>query len=269
MTPIRTLLVDDEPLALRGLKIRLEELGDIAVVGTCANGREAIKSVKELKPDLVFLDIQMPGIDGFAVVRALMGDTEMPLIVFVTAYDEYAVEAFEAHALDYLLKPVDEARLDEALFRVRDRLSERRAVEQNAKLLELIEGMDTPPKVALTAILDSSGGTEERYPKRLSIKDRGRITIVEVDSIDYIDAAGDYMCIHVSEATHILRETMKTMEKRLDPAKFQRIHRSTIVNLDRIAEVFPHANGECFLKLKSGGALKVSRSYKAVVSRFL
>ncbi|RMB07842.1 LytR/AlgR family response regulator transcription factor [Eilatimonas milleporae] len=268
---IRTLLVDDEPLAIRGLKIRLEAFDDIEIVGSSANGRDAVKAIKDLRPDLVFLDIQMPGFDGFAVIRSLIGETDIPLVIFVTAYDQYALEAFEAHALDYLLKPVEPERLAEAVHRVRERLATRVAVEQNAKLVRMIEGMEGTEKDVLTAILDqkSAPADDTRFDPQLRIKDRGHITIVNVADIDYIDAAGDYMCIHVDDKTHILRETMKTMERRLDPRVFQRIHRSTIVNLDKVQEVRPHANGECFLRLSSGKELKVSRSHKDVVGRFL
>lgn len=270
MAKIRTLLVDDEPLAVRGLNIRLEAFEDIEIIGSCSNGREAVKTIKERKPDLVFLDIQMPGFDGFSVMRSLMGEAEIPLVVFVTAYDQYALDAFEAHALDYLLKPVEEERLQEAVGRVRDALAQRSAIEQNARLLELLEGMDNPPREALTAILEKPAEiAESRFDPHLRIKDRGHISIVSVSDVEYIDAAGDYMCIHVGDKTHILRETMKTMEKRLDPKVFQRVHRSTIVNLDKVSEVRPHSNGECFLYLTCGKELKVSRSYKDVVGRFL
>lgn len=270
MTQIKALLVDDEPLAIRGLTIRLEQFSDIEIIGTCANGREAVKAIKEKKPDLVFLDIQMPGFDGFSVMRSLVGEAEIPLVIFVTAFDQYALDAFEAHALDYLLKPVEEERLKEAIDRVREAMSQRLAIEQNSRLVELLENMDTPPKEALTALLEKPTEIrEERYDPQLRIKDRGHITIVNIEDVSYIDAAGDYMCIHVGEKTHILRETMKTMEKRLDPKIFQRVHRSTIVNLDKVKEVRPHSNGECFLTLECGMELKVSRSYKDVVGRFL
>ena len=267
---IRTLLVDDEPLAIRGLKIRLQDFGVVEVIGTCSNGRDAVKMIKEQKPDLVFLDIQMPGFDGFSVLRSLVGEAEIPLVVFVTAYDQYALDAFKAHAVDYLLKPVEIDRLAEAIEHVKDSLTQRVAIEQNARLVELIENLDNPPKEALTAILEQPlDKQEDRFDPQFRIKDRGHITIVEIKDIDYIDAAGDYMCIHVGEKTHILRETMKTMEKRLDPKIFQRVHRSTIVNLDMVKEVRPHSNGECFLTLLCGEELKVSRSYKDVVGRFL
>ncbi|WP_262690726.1 LytR/AlgR family response regulator transcription factor [Kordiimonas aestuarii] len=270
MAKIRTILVDDEPLAIRGLSIRLKPFEDVEVVDTCSNGREAVRAIKELKPDLVFLDIQMPGFDGFSVLRSLVGEAEIPLVVFVTAYDQYALEAFEAHALDYLLKPVEEERLSEAMGRVREHMAQRVAIEQNARLVELIENLQDPPVEALTALLEKPVESKEaRFDPHLRIKDRGHITIVDVADVDFIDAAGDYMCIHVGAKTHILRETMKTMERRLDPKIFQRVHRSTIVNLDKVREVKPHSNGECFLTLENGTELKVSRSYKDVVGRFL
>lgn len=270
MTKLRTLLVDDEPLAVRGLAIRLQDFGDIDIIGTCANGREAVKTIKEQKPDLVFLDIQMPGFDGFAVLRALAGEAVIPLVVFVTAYDEYALDAFRAHALDYLLKPVEPERLKEAIHRAREQQAQRTAIEQNARIVDLIENMDGVPIDTLSALMDQAPEVaDDRYDPNLRIKDRGHISIVPVEDVDYIDAAGDYMCIHVDEKTHILRETMKTMEQRLDPKVFQRVHRSTIVNLDKVTEVKPHSNGECFLTLSGGTELKVSRSYKDVVARFL
>ena len=269
---IKTLIIDDEPLAVRGMKIRLAEFDDIDIIGTCTNGRDAVKTIKEEKPDLVFLDIQMPGFDGFSVLRSLVGEAEIPLVIFVTAYDQYALDAFKAHAMDYLLKPVDEQVLAESINRVREHMTQRTAVEQNSRLVNLIEGMDNPPKEALTAILEVVEGqtsSSEVYDNQLRIKDRGHITIVSISEVEYIDAAGDYMCIHTNDKTHILRETMKVMEKRLDPKIFQRIHRSTIINLNKVKEVKPHSNGECYLLLENGQDLKVSRSYKDVVGRFL
>ncbi len=269
MSSIKTLLVDDEPLALRGLKIRLDAFDDIDIIGTAANGREAVKMIKEHRPDLVFLDIQMPGFDGFSVLRALVGEAEIPLVVFCTAYDQYALDAFEAHAIDYLLKPVEDVRLKTAINRAREHMAQRTAIEQNAQLVSFIEKMDAGVKDKLSAMLEHQDDThDDVYEPHLRIKDRGHISIVPVREVEYIDAAGDYMCIHEGEKTHILRETMKTMEKRLDPKIFQRIHRSTIVNLEHVKEVRPHSNGECFLTLKSGKELKVSRSYKDVVARF-
>ncbi len=268
MAKIRSIIVDDEPLAIKGLTIRLEEYADIEIVAECSNGRQALAAIKEHKPDLMFLDIQMPGLDGFAVIQSLIG-SYMPLVVFVTAFDQYALDAFKAHALDYLLKPVDEDRLAVAMNRVREQMGQRLAVEQHARLVDLIENMDDPPKVILSAMLDDTPHVQDQYDKQIHIKDRGYITRVDVCDIGFIDAAGDYMCIHTPEKTHILRATMKTMEKRLDPKKFQRVHRSTIVNLDLVKELHPHSNGEYFLILETGDELKVSRSYKDVIGRFV
>jgi two-component system LytT family response regulator len=264
--PIRTILVDDEPLAIQGLELRLAAFDDIEIIERCANGREAIRAIKTEKPDLVFLDIQMPGFDGFSVVGGL-ADVEPPLFVFVTAYAEHALKAFEAHAVDYLMKPVDEDRLAATIERVRQRLDERRACDERERLKEVLT------EVAPEAMPDDMAGGDEpaanRFEKVLNIKDRGQIFRVEVDHIERIDAAGDYMCIYTPDQTLILRETMKDLEKRLDPRRFQRVHRSTIVNLDQVKEVKPHTNGECFLVLSSGAQVKVSRSYRDVVARFV
>jgi two-component system LytT family response regulator len=263
---IRTVLVDDEPLATQGLQLRLEAHDDVEVVATAANGREAIRAIKTHKPDLVFLDIQMPGFDGFSVIQGLM-DVEPPLFVFVTAYGDHALRAFEAQAVDYLMKPVDEDRLAATLDRVRQRLAEKRSAEEAERLKEALA------EHAPEAVEEISDGTEapasNRFEKMINIKDQGQIFRVDVDTIERIDAAGDYMCIQTGENTLILRETMKDLEKRLDPRRFQRVHRSTIVNLDLVRQVKPHTNGECFLVLDSGAQVKVSRSYRDVVARFV
>jgi two-component system LytT family response regulator len=264
---IRTILVDDEPLAIQGLQLRLDRHDDVEVIETCSNGREAIRAIKTHKPDLVFLDIQMPGFDGFSVIQGLM-EVEPPLFVFVTAYSDHAIRAFEAQAADYLMKPVEEDRLADTLERVRQRLAEKRGVEEAEKLKEVLA------EVAPDAVDGFEAGGEDahssnRYEKLINIKDRGQIFRVDVDSIEKIDAAGDYMCIYTGDNTLILRETMKDLEKRLDPRRFQRVHRSCIVNLDQVRQVKPHTNGECFLVLESGSQVKVSRSYRDVVARFV
>ena len=264
---IRTVLVDDEPLATQGLRLRLEAHDDVEVVATAANGREAIRQIKTNKPDLVFLDIQMPGFDGFSVIQGLM-DIEPPLFVFVTAYGDHALRAFEAQAVDYLMKPVDEDRLAATLDRVRQRLSERRSADEAERLKEAL--VEHAPEAAETfADAPPEGPAANRYERMINIKDQGQIFRVDVDTIERIDAAGDYMCIQTGENTLILRETMKDLEKRLDPRRFQRVHRSTIVNLDLVRQVKPHTNGECFLVLNSGAQVKVSRSYRDVVARFV
>ena len=263
---IKTILVDDEKLAIQGLQIRLEKFDDIEIVDTCRNGREAIRKIKTLKPDLVFLDIQMPGFDGFSVVRGIM-EIEPPLFIFVTAYSEHAVRAFEAEAIDYLVKPVEEDRLADAIDRVRKRLSEKRGGAELEKLKNVLS--EVAPD-AMANIDDSDEpASANRYEKLINVKDRGQIFRVDVDTIERIDAAGDYMCIYTADNSLILRETMKDLEKRLDPRNFQRVHRSTIVNLSQVREVKPHTNGECFLVLGSGAQVKVSRSYRDVVARFV
>lgn len=265
---IRTILVDDEKLATQGLQLRLEAHPDVEVVDTALNGREAIRKIKTHKPDLVFLDIQMPGFDGFSVIQGLM-EVEPPLVVFVTAYSDHAIRAFEAQAVDYLVKPVEPERLADALDRVRQRLNEKRGAAEADRLKtvlaevapDVVEGMDSESPAEAPAA--------DRYEKMINIKDRGQIFRVDVDSIERIDAAGDYMCIYTADNSLILRETMKDLEKRLDPRNFQRVHRSTIVNLSQVKQVKPHTNGECFLVLGSGAQVKVSRSYRDVVARFV
>ena len=264
---IRTILVDDEPLAIQGLELRLQAHEDIEIIEKCSNGREAIRAIKTHKPDLVFLDIQMPGFDGFSVVQGMM-EVEPPLFVFVTAYSDHALRAFEAQAVDYLMKPVEEARLADTIERVRQRLSEKRGVEEVEKLKEVL-AEHAPEAAADIADGGNDAVNANRFEKLINIKDRGQIFRVDVDTIERIDAAGDYMCIYTGDNTLILRETMKDLEKRLDPRRFQRVHRSTIVNLDLVKQVKPHTNGECFLVLDSGASVKVSRSYRDVVARFV
>ncbi|MGZ3267802.1 MAG: LytR/AlgR family response regulator transcription factor [Croceibacterium sp.] len=261
---IRTIIVDDEKLAIQGLQLRLEKFPDVEIIDTCANGREAIRKIKTEKPDLVFLDIQMPGFDGFSVVKGVM-EIEPPLFVFVTAYEEHAIRAFEANAVNYLMKPVDEDKLADTIDRVRSRIAEKRSAEEAEKLKDVLaevapEAMDNMP---------SEEETAGRYEKLINVKDRGQIFRVDVDTNEHNEAAGDYMCIYTGDNSLILRETMKDLERRLDPRVFQRVHRSTIVNLDQVRQVKPHTNGECFLVLDSGAEVKVSRSYRDVVARFV
>ncbi|WP_066559129.1 LytR/AlgR family response regulator transcription factor [Croceicoccus bisphenolivorans] len=262
---IRTILVDDEKLAVQGLQLRLEPFSDIEIIATCANGREAIRAIKTEKPDLVFLDIQMPGFDGFSVVKGVM-DVDPPLFIFVTAYSEHALKAFEANAVDYLMKPVEEDRLADAIERARTRLTERKGLEEVEKLKNVLA--EVAPD-AMDQMPDEEMAADSRYEKMLNVKDRGQIFRVDVDTIEHIEAAGDYMVISTGENSLVLRETMKDLERRLDPRAFQRVHRSTIVNLNQVRQVKPHTNGECFLVLGSGAEVKVSRSYRDVVARFV
>lgn len=258
MTTIRTLIVDDEPLARRGLELRLRRHPDIEIVGEAANGRKALQAISELRPQLMFLDVQMPGVDGFALLRALPA-TQIPLTVFVTAHDQYAFAAFAASALDYLLKPVDDARLDEAVDRARARLAARKTGDHYERLLKLIATLPDATKSKPDTFLADE---DAHAGGKLTIKDGHRVLRIDIDAIRWIDAAGDYMCIHAGDETHVLRGTMQQLERRLDPRRFARVHRSSIVNLERVKEMRPHLNGEYFLVLDSGHELKLSRSYR-------
>ena len=256
---IRTLIVDDEPLARRGLELRLAGEADVEIVGQAGNGREAGFAIAALKPDLMFLDIQMPEMDGFALLRSLPAET-LPLVVFVTAYDEYALDAFSACAVDYLLKPVEEGRLHQALQTVRERLSARSAEDNRDKLLRLLARMSGKPDLTLADALAQEPGGEPA--QKLAIRDGNRTVRLDPEAIRWIDAAGDYLCIHTAAENFVIRATMREMEQRLDPRRFQRIHRSTIVNLACVRELRSHLNGEYFVTLESGQTLKLSRSYK-------
>ena len=264
---IRTILVDDEKLAIQGMQLRLEKYPDVEIIDTCLNGREAIRKIKTEKPDLVFLDIQMPGFDGFSVVKGVM-EIDPPLFVFVTAFAEHAMRAFDANAVNYLLKPVDDDKLADTLERVRQRLGDRRLAEE-AEKLKIVLAEVAPDAIGSFDEEAAEPAAAGRYEKLINIKDRGQIFRVDVDSIEHIEAAGDYMCIRTADNSLILRETMKDLERRLDPRVFQRVHRSTIVNLNQVRQVKPHTNGECFLVLESGQQVKVSRSYRDVVARFV
>jgi len=259
---LKTIIVDDETPARRGLRHRLKSIGDVQIIAEASNGREALDLIREHAPDLVFLDIQMPGMDGFDVLRALQ-PRQMPAIVFVTTRDDYAIKAFEAHALDYLLKPIGDRRLAEALDRVRDCREGRQAARHRKSLLELV-GQITGQSVASERDLKarSVDRLPRKEPARLNIKDGSRTTSVKQRDIQWIDAAGDYMCVHVGDETYIVRTTMKQLEQELDPAILQRVHRSTIVNVGQVRDMQAHINGEYFLILQCGQKLKLSRSYK-------
>jgi two-component system LytT family response regulator len=260
---IRTLIVDDEPLARRGLELRLAGEPDIQIVRQCGNGEEAVRAVTELQPDLMFLDVQMPGLDGFSALRAIPA-SQLPLVVFVTAYDHYAIRAFEASAVDYLLKPIEDSRLHQALFRVRQQRREREAEQNCARLLNLLGELSGKPALTLDEVMDEEATARLKRGEqhKLAIRDGGRTVRVDTGDIRWIDAAGDYMCIHTTTETHILRATMRELETQLDGRRFQRVHRSTIVNVDRVKSMRAHINGEYFLTLDCGHELKLSRSYK-------
>jgi len=265
---LKTLIVDDEELARRGLRLRLERYPDIVVAGEARNGREALTKIAELEPDLVFLDIQMPGMDGFDVIRNLQDDG-MPLVVFITAFDQFAVRAFEVHAVDYLLKPAEDRELARALDRARGQLLQQQAASHKDRLLAVIGDITGREPAEMEAWLDTGGDLARGFPDRLTIRDGGNITLLPMTEIDWVDAAGDYMCIHAADKVHVMRITMKELESLLDPVLFQRVHRSTIVNRERVREISPHCNGEFFLHLSGGARLKMSRNYRDKLQSFL
>jgi two-component system, LytTR family, response regulator len=266
---IRSVIVDDEVLSRRGVELRLRNASDFEIVAQCANGREALAAIEQYKPDLVFLDIQMPGMSGFEVL-ARLPQQSMPLVVFVTAFDQYAIQAFEARAIDYVLKPIDDTRFALALARVREHLRARSAADQRDRLMQIIAEITGCGELALDELLaQGRKAIDSHRPDVLPIR-QGRETVrVPVASIEWIDAAGDYMCIHAEGDTHILRGTMKELEELLDPKLFQRVHRSTIVNLRLVRSLRAHMNGEYFLKLAGGHELKLSRTYREKVEYFL
>ena len=247
---IKTLIVDDEPLARRNLRVLLEKDPQIEIVDECRNGREAVKAINTLSPDLIFLDIQMPEMDGFDVL-ARTGPEHIQAIIFVTAFDQYALKAFDVHALDYLLKPFDDERFAHALQRAKTQIEAREINRLSKRLLALLEERESERK-----------GSEEteKYLTRLMIKDAGRVMLLKVDEIDFIEADGNYAKVHAGRKSHLLREKMNELEARLDPAKFVRIHRSIIVNLERIKEMHPHFNGDYIVVLEDGRKLRLSRT---------
>jgi two-component system LytT family response regulator len=262
---IKALIVDDEELARRGLEIRLQSYDDVEICGQSRNGREALQHVREHAPDVMFLDVQMPGMDGFDVLRGLAG-SKMPVVIFVTAYDEFALKAFDANALDYLLKPINDDRLGEAIARARQALGDRSADSHRDKLLRLVCEL-TGRELTLEDALAEAAGDAKTFPERLAIRDGGETACVAVDDIDWIDAAGDYMCVHASGSTYVLRGTMKHLEDVLNPDTFVRVHRSAIVNRHRVTSMRPHRNGEYFLQLGGDTELKLSRKYKKSIER--
>jgi len=243
--PFSTLLVDDEPLAREGLRMLLANDADVSVIHEAKNGREAVEAIRTTRPDLVFLDVQMPEMDGFAVVQEV-GAERMPAVVFVTAHDKYAIQAFEINAIDYLLKPVTEERFAKALARSKAQMQSKQSVEPNRQILSLLETL-AAPRSAL---------------KRLAIRSAGKTIFVDVEDIDWIEAAENYVQLHAGRAEHLLHVTMNTLEKSLDAALFLRIHRSTLVNLDRIRELQPIFHGDYQVKLSDGTELTLSRNYR-------
>ena len=245
MKKIRTLVVDDEPLARERLTSLLSAEQDIEVVGQCRDGEEAVTAIVDHSPDLVFLDVQMPAMNGFEVIDAV-GPERMPLVIFVTAYDQHALRAFQVRALDYVLKPFDRERFQEALQRARAHIQRDETGDLGRRLLALVKDLRR----------------DQPKTDRLVVKSGGRLFFLRADEIDWIEAAGNYVRLHVGTTSHLLRETMNAIEGRLDPEKFFRIHRSRIVNMERIQEMQPWLNGEYAVVLRTGTRLTLSRGYR-------
>jgi two-component system LytT family response regulator len=250
---IRALIVDDEPIARRGIRHHLCGEPDVEVVGECGDGAAAVAAIGELAPDLVFLDVQMPEVGGFDVVDAV-GVARMPAVIFVTAYDQYAVRAFDVHALDYVLKPIEGERFRRALDRARERLER--------------TGDDVAERIA-AALGDLGRTVPRRYPKRLAIRSDGRVTLVDVREVDRVEAAGNYVEVYAGGKARLMRETLTNLEARLDPETFVRVSRSTIVNADRVRELRPMFNGDFVVVLRDGTEVSASRRYRQSLDALL
>jgi two-component system, LytTR family, response regulator len=249
---IRVCVIDDEPIACRKIQRMLKDDPEIETVGVCSNGEEAREAIEKLLPDLVFLDVQMPEMDGFEVLKSLNVE-KMPHVIFVTAYDHYAIRAFEVHALDYLLKPFDRKRFQEALNHGKTQIGQDRNRTNKSELKALLEEMKTAP----------------RYLERLVIKAHGKVFFLKTDAIDWIEAQGKYELVHAGQESHLIREGMGKLESELDPKKFVRIHKSTIVNIDRIEHLQPLFHGDFRAFLRNGTRLTVSRRHREKLEKFL
>ena len=242
--PLTTLIVDDEPLARQGLRMLLSQDPDITSIDEARDGKEAVKSILKMRPDLVFLDVQMPEMDGFSVLKEI-GVERMPAVVFVTAHDRYAIQAFEINAIDYLLKPVTEDRFTQALARAKSRLQSHSGDDTSRQIIGLLQTIASP----------------QRYLKRLAVRSAGKTVFVDVEEIDWIEAAENYVQLHSSRARHLLHVPMNTLEKSLDPEVFLRVHRSIIVRVGRIKELQPGPHGEYVIILQNEVRLRSGRSY--------
>lgn len=246
MKTIRVGIADDEPLARERLVSLLEAHDNYEVVTECRNGAEAVAAIREKNLNVVFLDVRMPELDGFQVLEALDGG-QIPVIVFVTAFDDYALRAFEVSALDYLLKPFDRERFEKTLARVEAQLSSRQERKISAELREFLAGL--------------SKAVSDRYVERFAVRSSGDIYFVRTEDIDWIDSQGNYVALHVGGRRHLVRDTIKSVESKLDPGKFVRVHRSAIINLDRLAKLQPYFHGEYVVTLTDGTTLNSSRGY--------
>jgi two-component system LytT family response regulator len=250
VTEIRALIVDDELLARRGIRNQLKHARGVEVIGEATNGRDAVAAIKEKKPDVVFLDVQMPLLDGFGVIETLEHKYLPPAIVFVTAFDEHAIRAFEINALDYLLKPVDPERFQKTLWRVREQLANARVAQRDERLFALLSEMK------------SAGDERAKHLQRVPLKQNGQVFFLDVFEIEWIKAQGNYVELHTRSAHHLLRETMDRIEQKLDPRQFVRLRRSLIARVDQIKSLHPLAKGEFEVVLKNGAKLQSSRRYR-------
>ena len=262
--PLRVLIVDDEPLGRARVEDLLRGLPDVEIVGQGEDGSEAVEAIRTLRPDLVFLDIQMPGKTGLQVV-AEVGAEQMPATIFVTAYDRHALEAFEVAAVDYLVKPFDDERFVQALDRARERI---RLADVERMTRRLLEAIGPAPAAATSAAAGAAPSSASRYLQRIPVESRGQMRFVPVADVDYVSASGPYAELHVGGQAHLIRERMQALEERLDPARFFRIHRSAIVQLDRV-ESLQRRNGEVAVRLRSGEELAVARNRRDELERKL
>lgn len=252
---MRTIIIDDEPHAREGLRIRLKDYKEIEIIAECGSGSEAVEKINKISPDLVFLDIQMPGMNGFEVLKNLNSDNT-PMIIFVTAYDKYALKAFEFHAVDYLLKPIDKSRLRDAINFAIDEIENRRLKIYSKKFKALADEY-------LNLISNRQKSIEdEKFISRISVKNKNVVKIIPVSEIDWIEAQGDYVYIHVDKEKYLLHNSLNALENKLNPEIFIRIHRSLIVNIDRVEKLKSNGHGDYELFLKDGTKLKMSRTYR-------
>lgn len=256
---INVVIVDDEPLAREGISLRLQQETDINVIAGCGDGSDAIRTILSLKPDLVFLDIKMPKISGFDVINAV-GVGHMPAVIFLTAYDEFAIQAFNVHAIDYLLKPIDDIRFQESLTHVREQILKKQISAKSLQLTQLLNQRN--------ALLNAAQPIEPvnvSNPGRLVIRDNGHIYLLQASEIYWVEAEGDYVSVHTPQKSHLVRETMKNMEQRLSAQGFQRVHRSSIVNLSYVRELVSLDNGDYKIILHKNTAVKLSRNYRDIL----
>ena len=259
MQKIKTLIIDDEPLARKRIANLLQHHPEVEVTGECKNGLEAVTAIKKQKPHLIFLDVQMPDLDGFGVLKKL-DVSQLPFIIFVTAYDQYALQAFEFHALDYLLKPFDDDRFEAALTQAITQIRRKTLADFSSRMAALMADFEHGNQQA--QIVAGQNQPNNQYRERLAVKSAGRVFFLKTEDIDWIQAAGVYVKLHVGREAHLIRESISKLETQLSPQRFLRIHRSTIVNIDQIKELHPYFHGEYIVIMKDGTELKLSRNYR-------